>query len=293
MKKQILVISLFVLLANVGISQDTIYTNSGKTILARILEVSTQEIKYKKFDNPDGPIYKIGVVDINRVVYENGSEDIFYEPASETEKISWGYGNSHFILQGGATYSNLRGESRKTKRILGFSAGGTFELPISLSWKNYIDLTFLFEQKGTKYEDYQFMVDDNIYESIGETVVMDYIVFSASYKRYIGIKQLFYIRAGAFIGYLYEANGKGDIKVLETGQIIPFDLSIKNYITEYDMGGTIGLGLKLPLKNLKFKSDFVFDARYNMGFKNINKNKESATALTSDFLVLIGFRFPL
>ncbi len=292
MKKLILFLNLFIVSMNMGFSQDTIYTNSDQIILVKVIEVKTQELKYKRFDNPDGPIYSMDILDINKVVYENGSVEIFYKRASKTEKASWGDGNAHFILHGGATFSKLREETKSTKLNPGFSAGGTFELPISLSWKNHVDFTFLYEQKGTKYNDYQFMVDDKVYESFSETVTMDYITFSVSYKRYLGNVQRFYIRAGVYGGYLYQAKLKADIKVLETGKTYPIDVPIKEYFTQYDIGGTVGFGLKFPLKNLKFKSDFVFDARYNIGFKNINKESSTANILTSDFLVLIGFRFP-
>ncbi|MBN2698833.1 MAG: hypothetical protein JXR52_08405 [Bacteroidales bacterium] len=47
------------------------------------------EIAYKKFDNTEGPVYKIMLSDVERIRYENGSEDVFGEPftgdSAETE----------------------------------------------------------------------------------------------------------------------------------------------------------------------------------------------------------------
>ena len=49
------------LLAFVAINasaQDVIVKKDGSTILSKVLEVSSTDIKYKKFSNPDGPTYK-------------------------------------------------------------------------------------------------------------------------------------------------------------------------------------------------------------------------------------------
>jgi hypothetical protein len=40
-------------------SQDVITTRSGESIQAKVLEVGQTEIKYKKFDNPEGSVYWI------------------------------------------------------------------------------------------------------------------------------------------------------------------------------------------------------------------------------------------
>ena len=38
-------------------AQDKIYRQNGKIVEAKIIEISASEIKYKEFNNPDGPIY--------------------------------------------------------------------------------------------------------------------------------------------------------------------------------------------------------------------------------------------
>ncbi len=58
-------------------SQDVITTRSGESIQAKVLEVGQTEIKYKKFDNPDGPVYWILKSVVIMVTYENGTVDVF------------------------------------------------------------------------------------------------------------------------------------------------------------------------------------------------------------------------
>ena len=58
-------------------AQDLITTKDGSDIQAVILEVTSSEVKYKKFSNLDGPIFTMPKSDILIVRYENGENDIF------------------------------------------------------------------------------------------------------------------------------------------------------------------------------------------------------------------------
>lgn len=57
-------------------SQDLIYTKQ-ETIEANVKEVKEQWVSYKKYDNPNGPVYEISKSKIDSIVYANGSKDIF------------------------------------------------------------------------------------------------------------------------------------------------------------------------------------------------------------------------
>lgn len=62
-----------------GFAQDTIITRDGRSIIGHVLEISTTEVKYKKTEIADGPLYietKSGVRQIN---YKNGFKDVFPE----------------------------------------------------------------------------------------------------------------------------------------------------------------------------------------------------------------------
>ncbi len=58
-------------------SQDIITTKAGEDILAKISEVGHTEIKYRKFDNPDGPMFTLLRSDVLMIRYENGTKDVF------------------------------------------------------------------------------------------------------------------------------------------------------------------------------------------------------------------------
>lgn len=50
---------------------------SGEDIQANVLEVTTTEIKYKKFESQNGPTYSILKSDVLMIRYKDGTKDIF------------------------------------------------------------------------------------------------------------------------------------------------------------------------------------------------------------------------
>jgi hypothetical protein len=57
-------------------AQDTIVLNSTEIIAAKVMEVSGMEIKYKRADNPDGPLYVKRLNRVKKIIYKNGKEEI-------------------------------------------------------------------------------------------------------------------------------------------------------------------------------------------------------------------------
>jgi hypothetical protein len=73
-----LFILLFFLLGFLPVfSQDEITFKSGDILKAKIMEVGTETIVYKKFENLSGPSYTIKKDQVFMIKYENGSKDIF------------------------------------------------------------------------------------------------------------------------------------------------------------------------------------------------------------------------
>jgi hypothetical protein len=80
---------LIALLLNSGLifAQDMITKKSSEDIKAKILEVTTTEIKYKKFEDQTGPTFSILKSDVLMVRYENGSKDVFAGVQSGTSDM--------------------------------------------------------------------------------------------------------------------------------------------------------------------------------------------------------------
>jgi len=57
-------------------AQDVITLKSGEEIEAKVTEISATEIKYKRFDNLDGPTIVIEKVQVFAINYENGTREV-------------------------------------------------------------------------------------------------------------------------------------------------------------------------------------------------------------------------
>lgn len=79
--KKLLLCSIL-LISSVGFSQDVITLTDGRTVTAKILELTPDQVKYKKTDNLEGPTYTVPVSDLAKIRYANGSEDTFSAPKS-------------------------------------------------------------------------------------------------------------------------------------------------------------------------------------------------------------------
>ena len=87
MKKVILVFMMTFLISGLCLPQDVITLKAGELIRSKILEIGQKEIKYKKFDNQNGPVYVVAKSDILNIVYENGTKDIFTGEQKEIDTI--------------------------------------------------------------------------------------------------------------------------------------------------------------------------------------------------------------
>lgn len=100
MKKAIVLIVMAMSLLPGLRAQDVITFKDGTDVNAKVLEVTTNEIKYKKFSNPNGPIFTVNKSDVLIIRYENGERDVFtvateaqesrYTPLNTTEPIAEG-----------------------------------------------------------------------------------------------------------------------------------------------------------------------------------------------------------
>jgi len=73
-----LVLALFLaIIAGSTFAQDVIIKNDGSTVLCKVQEISNSEIKYKKWSNLDGPVYRLSVTDVTRINFENGEVELF------------------------------------------------------------------------------------------------------------------------------------------------------------------------------------------------------------------------
>jgi hypothetical protein len=120
MKKFFLGLFAIVFATTLCFSQDVLTKKSGEDVKAKVLEVTSSEIKYKKFDNQSGPTFSILKSDVLMIRYENGSKDMFNETKKAEEIIP-------------TTRDLFReGQSDASKYYKGYKGAGTTVMVTSL-----------------------------------------------------------------------------------------------------------------------------------------------------------------
>ena len=69
-------------------AQDVITQKDGTDIQAKVLEITTTDVKYTRFDNQTGPTYTLPKTEVLMIRYQNGTKDIFNESNTSTENVS-------------------------------------------------------------------------------------------------------------------------------------------------------------------------------------------------------------
>ena len=84
-----IVLFLFLLFGFDGsaLAQDILILKSGKEIKANIIEESTDMVKYREYENPEGPLYSIGKDKIATIKYKKGAKEVPDINAGVQEKI--------------------------------------------------------------------------------------------------------------------------------------------------------------------------------------------------------------
>lgn len=65
--------------ASIATAQDVILKKDNTTVLSKVLEITSTEIKYKKWSNQEGPTYSINRSEVTRINFQNGDVEQFTE----------------------------------------------------------------------------------------------------------------------------------------------------------------------------------------------------------------------
>lgn len=54
-------------------AQDVIVKKEGSTVLGKVEEIAQQYVKYRKWENPDGPVYVMDAALVDSIKFGNGT----------------------------------------------------------------------------------------------------------------------------------------------------------------------------------------------------------------------------
>jgi len=81
-KFSLIIMSLF--LSSIAVqAQDYIYMKDGSEYKAKVEEITPEIIRFKKFDQPDGPVRTVKVEDVVSIKYQDGTEEVFAKTIEE------------------------------------------------------------------------------------------------------------------------------------------------------------------------------------------------------------------
>lgn len=157
----------FVFYTTLIFAQDVIVKKDGSTILAKVLEIGTSDMKYKKYSNPNGPTYTIYISDVMAVNYENGEKDSFantkeIQPTKEDyiQMASPDVYNEELINRYNQIYEHGDGIDDKSKIV----KEGIFFMGVGKgSVLSTNEVTIEFVQEPYKKEDYWYNLINRFY----------------------------------------------------------------------------------------------------------------------------------
>lgn len=155
MHRHILLAVILLFSAGIATAQDVILKKDNTTVLSKVLEITSTEIKYKKWSNQEGPTYSINRSEVTRINFQNGDVEQFTEqivpvtpsqqtvvthpevqaapiqpqpqaePKPEKPKSPYARGRMQFSLNGGVAIPVGKfGTTDKNKLCAPFSFGG-------------------------------------------------------------------------------------------------------------------------------------------------------------------------
>ncbi len=97
-------------------AQDTITKRNSEKIVAKILEIGRDEIKYKKFDFQDGPLYIERKSEIKTIVYANGVKESFAEVNETRSVVSISDNNDYYSSKQESNDIDMWNSNRYTQK---------------------------------------------------------------------------------------------------------------------------------------------------------------------------------
>jgi hypothetical protein len=86
MKKTMFITTiLFIFIFQISFSQDTLQFKNGTKIQVIVKEINPENIKYKKFDNQEGPMITVLKNEVTSIKYANGTIDVLDTVVSQVE----------------------------------------------------------------------------------------------------------------------------------------------------------------------------------------------------------------
>ncbi len=117
-------------------AQDRIIKMNGTSVEAKVIEIDSRVISYNKADNIDGPVYKIAKSDVEKIEYENGTEEVFNKRRTIRDNVdNKNYGNNVIAFAPLQVNNGGIGVGLSYERLLDKKGIIAFYLPVTASFR--------------------------------------------------------------------------------------------------------------------------------------------------------------
>lgn len=146
MKK--LLLFLMLLSATNAFAQDVIVKKDGSTIVSKVIEITSTEVKYKKFSNLNGPTYTIAKTELQAINYEDGEKEMFTQNTFDSTAFTPNKTNNQYVsdttlirMAGGISLEQKQMRKIKRLRTYGWTVGAIISIPgtVFLVWGIAVD----------------------------------------------------------------------------------------------------------------------------------------------------------
>jgi hypothetical protein len=81
----LLSLTLLALLASPAYAQDLLTKRNGSELAVKVVEITPAEVKYRRSDNPDGPLISMWRSEVYLIRYANGTQEVLNAPPAVSE----------------------------------------------------------------------------------------------------------------------------------------------------------------------------------------------------------------
>lgn len=275
------ILTFIILLLFAGLSagaQDIILKKTGEEIKAIVVDVSPGVVKYKKFENQQGPIFAIAREQVDKIIYQSGKAQDFEEetpepitPMSEEQAMMPAKASPILGFHMGFGASNLKGEITGSKTQLASTLGATFQFPVGNYFSFLLGIDLLSIGCGFEDIDYIDHTDSSRIVITNAREDLGYFSLILLPRVYLNKKRNFFVEGGVYGSVLFGATMSGEAEItyasgeVESGA---FSDEINNFYKVFDFGVAAGGGGRIPIGK-KGKWHITAGARMYWGLSNI------------------------
>lgn len=99
--KKILLVLVAIITTTMAFAQDVIVTTDAQKIKAKVLEVSSTEVKYVNYDDQNGPVFVLTSDEVSSILFAHGDVKIFERDIEKSVVVN----NTPYIYRNGNRYT--------------------------------------------------------------------------------------------------------------------------------------------------------------------------------------------